>query len=135
MEGVGREMAIEEVYDMRDGPHPPIAGTPAGGGVIDMLNEEERGFWAGRPFHRDIINRLYTHMNPEHTINRIQDGMNNIAFQLNPQHFFQRMQRFGNMMDRGLEARQEAVITGLRDEAFIREQHIQAVRDAGARVV
>jgi hypothetical protein len=63
------------------------------------------------------------------------DAAGQIAFQLDPRAFAGRVQRAREMFNVGAESRQEAIIRGTRDEALIREQYIQAARDAGASVV
>ena len=110
-----------------------------GGGAMGMFNEEELQLLNGRPFHGDIIHRLYNHIYPQHAVTMVRramgDAAGQIAFQLDPRAFAGRVQRARELFNVGAEARQADIIAGTRDEALIREQYIQAARDAGASVV
>jgi hypothetical protein len=106
---------------------------------VGILNPEGVELLNGRPFHGDIIHRLYNHIYPQHAVTMARramvDAAGQIAFQLDPRAFAGRVERAREMFNVGAESRQEAIIRGTRDEALIREQYIQAARDAGASVV
>jgi hypothetical protein len=168
LHGVQREMALEDAYrtyeaqgtynpgEIHEGPYrrletldgevareqmmgrTPEAETPMRN-FEGMFNPEQIELLNGRPFHADIIHRLYNHIYPQHAVTMARramgDAAEQIAFQLDPRAFAGRAQRARELFNVGAEARQADITAGTRDEALIREQYIQAARDAGASVV